>query len=191
MLAVALRLIGQHRHTRSYLLVAIDGGGGAGKSTLAETLADALGDVTIIPMDDFYRPMRPAERAALTAGEGVDRYFDWQRLRDSVLRPLRGGHTACYGRYDWETGTIAGDVVEVMPSGVILIEGVYTLRRELRDFYDLAIFVDTPADVRHRRMAGRAENPEVWIDRWMAAEHCYLEHHRPQDEATLIWPGVG
>jgi len=189
MLAVALRLIGQHRHTRSYLLVAIDGGGGAGKSTLARNLADALGDATIVQMDDFYRPMPAAERAALTPGEGVDRYFDWQRLRDSVLWPLRRGATARYRRYDWETGAIAGDAVEVIPSGVILIEGVYSLRRELRDLYDLTIFVDAPAELRHRRMAGRAENADIWIDRWMAAEHCYLERHRPQAGASLIWPG--
>src|SRR4051812_49685989 len=77
MLAVALRLIEQHRRSRSHLLVAIDGGGGAGKSTLARNLADALGDATIVQMDDFYRPMPAAERAALTPGEGVDRYFDW------------------------------------------------------------------------------------------------------------------
>jgi uridine kinase len=62
MLAVALRLIEQHRRSRSHLLVAIDGGGGAGKSTLARNLADALGDATIVQMDDFYRPMPAAER---------------------------------------------------------------------------------------------------------------------------------
>ena len=189
MLALALRLIEQHRRSRLHLLVAIDGGGGAGKSTLARNLADALGDATIVQMDDFYRPMPAAERAALTPGEGVDRYFDWQRLRDSVLRPLRRGATARYRRYDWETGAIAGDAVEVIPSGVILIEGVYSLRRELRDLYDLTIFVDAPAELRHRRMAGRAENPDIWIDRWMAAENCYLERHRPQAGASLIWPG--
>jgi len=72
---------------------------------------------------------------------------------------------------------------------VILIEGVYSLRRELRDLYDLTIFVDAPAELRHRRMAGRAENADIWIDRWMAAEHCYLERHRPQAGASLIWPG--
>jgi dephospho-CoA kinase len=34
-------------------LIAVDGGAGAGKSTFAATLGPALGDVPIIPMDDF------------------------------------------------------------------------------------------------------------------------------------------
>ena len=70
------------------VVVAIDGPGGAGKSTLARELALLRDDVAIIEGDDFYRPLTESTRAALTPLEAVDLLFDWERLRDEALAPL-------------------------------------------------------------------------------------------------------
>jgi Mg-chelatase subunit ChlI len=84
-----LLAIRESRAGRTVTLVAIDGPGGSGKSTLARRLRDAADDITIVEGDDFYTPMLEAERVALSAREAYERNFDWTRLRDQVLAPLR------------------------------------------------------------------------------------------------------
>jgi uridine kinase len=91
--------------TRSTLLLGIDGAGGAGKMTLATRLSSALAELgllsVVVHFDDFYRPS--IERAANSNRE-IDADFDWRRLRDQVLIPLRNGQATRYDRYDWTRG---------------------------------------------------------------------------------------
>lgn len=173
------------------LLVAIDGGGGAGKSTFARELAAALHQATVVEGDDFYRVIDEAERRELSADAGYRRYFDWERLRDEVLVPLRNGKTARYRRFDWEAAEPRGlttEVLEVKPRGVVIIEGVYCNRRELAELYDVSVFVDTPETTRYRRLVARGENDVGWIDRWMAADRSYYDHH-PTGHVNLVVSG--
>src|SRR5258706_15053504 len=87
------------RRSATILVVAIDGGGGAGKSTLARGISEEfVGRVSIIRCDDFYRPLVSLECSPAVAYE---KYFDWRRLRDEALLPLRAGKTARYRRHDW------------------------------------------------------------------------------------------
>lgn len=99
-----------------FALVAIDGLGGAGKSTLARALQADLAAVIIVQMDDFYRPMLERRREQLSPVEGFDQFFDWQRLRDEVLAPLRAGRTAHFRPYDWDRGTILSREIAVESS---------------------------------------------------------------------------
>jgi uridine kinase len=156
------------------VLVAIDGTGGAGKSTLARELAAATG-AALIQGDYFYRVMDEQVRASLSPEQGYWQYFDWERLRDQVLRPLRAGADADYQLYDWERNAL-GQWAHVDARGVVIIEGVYTCRPEYRPFYDLTIYVDTPDDVCLARLHRRGENPEVWIERWAAANDWYFKN---------------
>jgi uridine kinase len=170
-------------------VAAIDGAGGAGKSTLANGIKAAFDDASIVQVDDFYRPLSDDRRAALDPRRGYERYFDWRRMRDRALLPLRAGRAARYRRYDWTTNRL-GEWVDVAPCAIVLVEGVYSTRPELRALIDVAIFVDTPRAERRRRMKARGQNPQDWIERWMAAEDWYLEHIRPMECADLIVEGI-
>lgn len=171
------------------LIAAIDGGGGAGKSTLATAIRDALGDqVGIIRGDDFYRPLRDVEHRMSTAQISYENYFDWERLRDDALIALRNGATAKYQRHDWSTDSLA-EWIELTPTEIVIVEGVYSMRPELRELIDLAIFVDTPREERLRRMLARTQNSTAWIERWMAAEDWYFDHLEPSKHADLVIPG--
>ncbi|MFE5138406.1 uridine kinase [Streptomyces fagopyri] len=170
------------------VLVAIDGMGGSGKSTLATALAQLRGAV-VVHGDDFYRPMAPEERAGLDPEEGYHRYFDWQRLREEVLVPLAAARDAAYRRYDWATGALAPDESHaVSASGVVLVEGVYTARPELADYYDLIVYVDTPREESMRRLRERGDDhgPIDWESRWRLAEEHYLALTRPRERAHLV-----
>src|SRR5882672_8744801 len=86
------------------VLVAIDGAGGSGKSFLARSISRALKassiPACIVEGDDFFLPSRQRPRGGpLETPIGGD--YDWPRLRDQVIEPLRRGQSARYERYDW------------------------------------------------------------------------------------------
>ncbi|MFG2668494.1 uridine kinase [Streptomyces sp. NPDC048387] len=169
-------------------IVAIDGTGGSGKSTLAAAVAGHFDGATVVHVDDFYRPMPDREREQLDAEQGYHRYFDWERLRDQVLIPLRDGHPARYQIYDWTTGQL-GAWREIAPGTVVIVEGVYSIRPELARYYHFTAYVDTPRSLCLQRVRARGENSEDWINRWRAAEDYYLHTTWPQTRAKLLVRG--
>lgn len=169
-------------------LVCIEGLGGAGKSVLAEAITKAYnGGIQLVHGDDFYGP-EEGDWRSWTPRQGYERHFDHQRLEHQLLRPLRGGRPARFQRYDWPTNTLDA-WLEVEPHGVVLVEGVYLLKRRLRRYWDLAIYVDTPRELRQARLRVRGENDEGWIDKWAAAEDYYERVERPAQAADLVLRG--
>jgi len=130
------------KQMKSCVLVAIDGQGGAGKSTIAKNLAKKL-EGQIVHNDDFCRVMDANERFELDAMGGAHNYFDWQRLQREVLEPLKNGKLAEYQKYDWEKNKL-GLEATVQTSGIVIVEGVYSFRYELNQYYDLGIVIECP-----------------------------------------------
>jgi uridine kinase len=174
-------------------LVAIDGPGGSGKTVLAESLRAALEKVGvsahIVAGDDFFlpsvsRPHGPPSEKPI----GGD--FDWCRLRDQVLEPLRRGQTARYDRYDWLKDDLT-DTREIPQGGVVIVEGVYSSRRELAALYDMRLWVECPREQRLSR--GLERDGETarrrWVKDWMPSEDRYVEEHRPHESADAIVNG--
>jgi uridine kinase len=169
-------------------LLAIDGHSAAGKSSLARGVVALTPGATIVPTDDFYRPLDVDYREALDAAGGYAEYYDWQRLETEVLRPLRSGSPARFRKYDWLANAL-GDWVEVAPEGLIVIEGCYCARPELRAYYDAIVLVTTSPVARQRRQHQRNDATPAWLERWDAAERHYLDRHRPDLYADLIVVG--
>lgn len=170
-------------------VMTLDGPGGSGKSTLAREIADAFpGHAVIVEGDDFYADLDDAYRAALHAEQGYEEYFDWPRLRDQVLAPASQGRLVRYQRYDW-TNARMGDWVDAGPSDLLIVEGVYSGRPQLRRFADLVVWVNTSEEERLRRQVERGENEGVWIERWMAAENYYLSTVHQDDPTVLTIQG--
>lgn len=168
-------------------LLGIDGGAGAGKSTFAEWLAErirVLGPgVTIVPIDGFFRPA--AERVGYPSPLAVIDDIDGERLRDEVVLPLRSGRAARYRLYDW-VGDGLGTRQEIEPGGVVIVDGVTALRRELRTHYDLRVWVSCPRDVRVARLSRRAGSSDAEIRRWLPSEDRYVAEQAPRDSAHLV-----
>jgi uridine kinase len=198
-------------------ILAIDGHGAAGKSTIAEAIATATG-AALVHTDDFFlahpaqlprsarppgsgpppRPALPGQPAR--AGRPVlpgrppsvpamADYYDWRRLRAQALEPLRARLGAAFRRFDWERGSGLDGTVTVEPSDLILVEGVYSSAPELRDLVDRSVFVDTPEPERLRRLRGRVK-PDEWDDQWLLAERAYFDVVRPPSSFDLIVSGA-
>jgi uridine kinase len=164
---------------RPCLLVAVDGLGGAGKSTLAAFLASRLpGDVTVVHTDDF-------------AGPRVSGW-DWARFLREVADPLRRGEAGRYRRYDWDEDRPA-EWHDVPCRGVVLVEGVSSTRRELGVAWDLTVWVETPREVRLAR--GVARDGEAmrwkWEEVWQPEEDRYVAEQGPDRRADVVIRGTG
>jgi uridine kinase len=180
-------LLGLPRRCRT-LLVAIDGPGGSGKSTIARALHRLAPDaVQVVEMDDFYR--LSAERGSTDSAE-IGASFDWRRLRDQVLVPLSRDESARFQRYDWPTDELA-EWRSIEPGGIVIVEGVYALRSELRGFFDFTIWVECPVEERLARGVVRDGEEALarWHEEWMPEEDRYADAERPGDHAALVVGG--
>jgi uridine kinase len=182
-----LRRISIIRIFRNVALVAIDGPSGAGKTALARALADAGDQTMVISGDDFYRPATDEERRSWSPEEGVRKYFDWERLEQEVLGPVSRTGRCRYQRYDRASGKLS-EPIQLPNAHVVLVEGVYTFRPELRRYYDFSIVVTTPQAERIRRWRQRGD-PEDQIQRWNASEELYFAETRPEEAAEMIVAG--
>ncbi len=169
------------------LLIGIDGCGGSGKSTLARELANFFPNTTIVEMDDFYLPSSLRKDSI---PEEIGSTFDWQRLENQVLIPLSRNLSAKYQRYDWNSDSLA-DWRTIAPGNLVIIEGVYSTRRELSNFYDFRIWVECPREIRLARGIARDGEGmrEIWEMEWMPMEDNYVEIHRPHETADLVLNG--
>jgi uridine kinase len=173
----------------SPVVIALDGGSGCGKSTIAACVAKAF-DATIIPCDDFFAADIPdAEWNRRTAPERARDAIDCRRIRTEVLAPLLAGQRARWHAFDFVSGQRADgtygmhtDFEEREPGDVIILDGIYSARPELADLVNLSVLIDVPVAVRHARLADREEANflKAWHKRWDAAEAHYLTQIRPR-----------
>jgi uridine kinase len=157
-------------------LVAVDGPGGAGKSTFAGRLAAALDDAQVIPTDDF---------------ASWDEPLDWfPRFSAQVIEPLAAGRTGRYQRYDWVQRQLA-EWRDVRPDPIVVIEGVGAARSALRGRLAFAIWVETAADLRLARGIERdGEDLRGFWDSWIKAENAHYAADRTLGRADLIVDGA-
>ena len=154
-------------------VVAIDGHGGAGKSSLAMLLSRSL-DAPVVRTDDFASWENPVDW--------------WPELIERVLEPLAAGRTASYRPTSW--GGPEREPIVIDPTDIMLVEGVSASRESFRPYLAYSIWVETPRELRLRRGLERdGEGALVDWERWMAAEDAYVERERPAAHADIVLPG--
>lgn len=134
----------------------IDGPSGAGKTTLALQIGEALG-ILVVHLDDFYPGWGGlAEGARMVA--------------EDVLDPERPG----YWRWDWKLGRRA-EWVALPPGGDVIVEGVGAVtgaskaRARKRGDVDTIRVVAEPG-LRKARALRRDPGYAEWWDMWAAQE---------------------
>ena len=160
----------------SVRVVAVDGPGGAGKSLFAARLARALGDAAVIHTDDFASWENP--------------HNWWPRLEEQVLGPLERGEAVRYQRYDWNRHEL-GEWHDVPVSDVVIVEGVSSSRSDVKDRLTMAIWIESPREVRLARGLERdGEAMRLAWDKWMAEEDAFFERDGTRERADVIVDGA-
>lgn len=178
--------------------VGIDGVDGAGKTTFADELAHVLGShgVQVIraSADDFHHPRPVRYRRGRDSPEGffLDS-FDLDQLRHRLLEPLGPDGNRRFVRriHDVETDEpIDADVEVARPGQVLVLDGLFLHRAELRDAWDLSIYLDVPFEVSVARVAdrdGSSPDPDHPNNRrYVEGQRLYLASCRPHLRATLV-----
>jgi uridine kinase len=182
--------------------VAIDGVGAAGKTLLADELAGVLEDggreVIRAGVDGFHNRPDTRYRRGPESPEGYYRdSFDHEAIRSCLTRPLGPGGDLLYRAavYDFRTESeVAEPVRAASPDAILLFDGVFLLRRELRDEWDYSIFVDTSFEVtlsraltRDLHLFGDEEAVRRRYEvRYIPGEMLYLEEERPTEFADVV-----
>jgi uridine kinase len=144
-------------HGNGPQIVGIAGGSCAGKTWLADQIAEALGTQAVrISLDSFYldRSHLPLDRRARLNFDHP-RAIDWQRF-EQVLRKCASRERFAVPRYDFAThARVAGDCVfEGAP--VVIVEGLWLFRRAaIRDLFTLKVFLRAPRELCLKRRIDR------------------------------------
>ena len=182
--------------------VAIDGPPAAGKTTLAGELAVVLRargrDVIHASIDEFLFPRaRRYRRGEYSADACYHDAFDFDALHQVLLDPLGPGGNRRFQRavYDQSTDTsLARQLTTASPDTVLLFDGVFLMRPELLDRWDLRIFVsvafeETLERARIRDLAKNGSIAEVerrFRYRYIPSQQHYNATIRPTDHADII-----
>jgi uridine kinase len=164
--------------------VAIDGRTASGKTTLADEIASLIRSkgypVIRTSIDGFHRPK--AERYARGRYSPEGYYYDARDLaavRTLLLAPLgpEGDRLYRTQSFDLENDVPVEQEPQLAPADAILVvDGTFLQRPELRDGWDVTIFVKTSERIsEHRgvtRDAGRLGGEDV-------ARQLYAERYRP------------
>lgn len=177
-------------------LIAIDGVDGSGKTTFAEHLASAITDreVIIVHVDDFLNPssIRHARGRTSPLGFYLDSY-DYESFARFVLDPLGPNGSGRYAArsYDFRRDArVNPEWQRASLDAVVIVEGMFLHRSELRDSWAASVFLDVPFGETARRMAARdGSNPDPEhpsMRRYVEGQRMYFERERPWDYAAYV-----
>lgn len=139
------------------IIIGIAGGSGSGKSTFTNKLKDLYGDrITVLYHDNYYRRN---DHLTLEERRKIN-YDDPEALETDLLvdhlRKLKEGEPIQCPTYDYSKHNRKEEVLEVKPNRIVVVEGILALQNpELRDLFDIKIYVEADADERILRRVSR------------------------------------
>ena len=133
------------------LIIGIAGGTGCGKTTVVNQILHELpeGEVGIISQDSYYK-----DTTHLSYDERVNINFDHPRSIDfdllvNHLEKLKKNKPIHQPVYSFVKHNRTGDTILTHPRKVMIVEGILILTNpELRDMFDIKIFVHADTDER-------------------------------------------
>ena len=167
-------------------IIGIAGGSGAGKTTVARTIAEKLGkeNVAYLSQDWYYM-----DRSQMTFEEREKENLDHPSAFDSQLlishlNQLRNGLTIEVPVYDYSIHNRTSCTRTMSRKSVAILEGILVLAiEEVRSMLDFKIFVDADPDIRlirriQRDISERGSTLDNTIKR-------YLTTVKPMHEAFV------
>lgn len=156
------------------LIIGIAGGTGCGKTTVVNQILKELpeGEIGVISQDSYY-----TDTSHLTYDERIKINFDHPRYIDfellvAHLKELKKNNPIHQPIYSFVKHNRTGDTILTHPRKVMIVEGILILTNpELRDMFDIKIFVHADSDERlirrlKRDIAERGRNLKEVLSRY-------------------------
>ncbi|WP_307478411.1 kinase [Cytobacillus purgationiresistens] len=188
-----------HPQKKRPLIVGIDGLSGAGKSTLVTQLERELKNkciVSVIHIDDHI------VESSKRYHTGYDEWYEYYYLQWNIEMITNDLFKKIHNRdkeltlpfYNKSTDTNTFKKIKITPESIILIEGIFLLRKEWKKFYDYTLFLDCPREIRYERVLKRElvtgdseERLNKYKKRYWLGEDYYLKTQHPRKEASKIY----
>ncbi len=181
--------------------IGVAGGTASGKSTVSANLLQQAGSehIAYLAHDSYYREVEAIPRTQ----DGRLNFDHPNSLETSLLvahiRALQNWQAVEQPVYDFAVYARGTETVTVQPQPVILVEGILLfVEPELRESFDIRIFVDTPDDIRfirrlRRDVAERGRTVDSVIEQYLATVRpMHLEFVEPSKRyADVIIPEGG
>lgn len=186
---------------KSPLVIAIAGGSGSGKTTVAQAILDRVGHdrIAYLPHDAYYKDL-----SNLPHNQRQEINFDHPDSLESKLlvqhiKQLKQWQAIELPIYDFKNHTRTDKFKRVEPQNVVLVEGILIyVEKELRQLFDIKIFVDTDPDIRfirrlQRDISERGRTTENVINQYMrTVRPMHLDFVEPSKRyADVIIPEGG
>lgn len=132
------------------VIVGIAGGTGSGKTTLAEKIQQGVGERSVLIQHDWYY----RNLADFSEEERARVNFDHPHSLDNELlcdhlAMLKESRGIAAPQYDFTTHSRAAETLTIEPRPIIVVEGILLFAiPQLRDMFDIKLYVDTDADIR-------------------------------------------
>ena len=163
---------------------------GAGKSTFGDELSalpEAAGRRVIrASVDSFHGPRAERYARGRTSPEGFYRdSYDYAALRRELLEPLRGGKAFRRKFFDVASDSRVDAASEhADPSSILVFDGIFLHRPELRSCWDFSIWLEVPWEKNHHL----AKHPE-WAANWRRyadGQRIYVGECDPASAASMV-----
>ena len=131
------------------ILIGVAGGSGSGKTTIAHNLVKVFSDeeAVLVEQDAYYRELEDLsleERAKVNFDHPSSIEFS---LMKKHLENLKNSIAIERPIYNFKTHSRDNKKLKINPSKIIIVEGILIFAiKEIRDLFDIKIFVDTDAD---------------------------------------------
>jgi len=157
------------------IVIAIAGGTGSGKTTLTHEVLDKVGaeHIALLPHDAYYKDLShlpPEHRAQINYDHPNS--LETELLIQHIVQ-LKRGNPIELPIYDFKVHTRTSQTIRVEPKPIILVEGILIFAEpELRQMFDIKIFVDTDPDIRfirrlQRDIAERGRTAESVVNQYL------------------------
>lgn len=179
------------------LRVGIDGVDGAGKTVFGDELTEVLcsygANVIRASVDSFHNSRSVRYRLGRTSPEGFFRdSYNYIGLKEVLLGPLGPNGTKRFRRgiFDHTIDRAIEAPEEVaVPGSVLVFDGIFLHREELRGYWDFSVFLEVSFDVSIPRGAQRGTgSPDPKADsnrRYVEGQLFYLQTCKPREFATM------
>ena len=140
------------------LIVGIAGGTGSGKTTVVKKIIESLpkDEVSVLYQDSYYKDNK---HLSLEERRKVNfdhpRAIDFELLKEHISE-LRKGNSIEQPIYSFVQHTRTADTIKTHPRKVMIVEGILIFNdKDLRDMFDVKIFVHADSDERLIRRVRR------------------------------------
>lgn len=179
-------------------LIAVDGFDGAGKTVLAEELVqlaaqDGLRPVAALSIDGFHHP----RSIRYAKGRGPESFYcdsyDYSAFKRSVVSVFKQGLPVVPAVWDVDADAAVSPAELDLPQDcVLLVDGIFLHRPELRGLWDASVWVQVPFAVSvprgNERFPGQYDpDPEAESNhRYVGGQRLYFAQCSPWDRATWV-----